>query len=545
MSQISFEKLKLSQEIQLAIDSMGFTETTEIQKKAIPIIIEGHDVLGKSQTGTGKTLAFSIPAIELIKEENKDKVQVLIICPTRELTMQATHEILKLSKFKKNVVVANIYGGSPIEKQIFKLKTSNIVVGTPGRIIDHLKKRTLKLNNLKMVVLDEADEMLSMGFREDIEKILLNAPDEKQTILFSATMPIEILKLTKKFQKDPKLIEISRNKTTVESICQYYYNVPIGKKAECLKLLLLYYQPKLSIVFCNTKKMVDCISEFLKTNNFEAIGLHGDMQQNQRSSVMKSFKSGQTKILVATDVAARGIDVNDVDYVVNFDIPQNIEYYVHRIGRTGRAGKSGEAITICSGKTQVDSLIRVCRLIKSTIKEKKLPKIEDILKAQYKNNLSFIEEQLKDETNKDQYHKMTKNLIEKGYDPILIASVVLKNFFKEKDKILKDLKPIKCFTFERNIPERNFRNNRKYTKNNKIFENISINVGKLNNVDCNSVVRAIINKTQLNLEEIGKIKIFDKKTLVEIPKEKIFFALKQLKNFRICGKTASAISCKF
>lgn len=377
MNQIPFAQLELMPEIKRAIEEMGFENATEIQSNSIPVIQQGCDVIGRSQTGTGKTIAFGIPALEAVEPSLKN-AQVLILCPTRELAVQACEELQKLAKFMPGIKTADVYGGAPMDRQIAKLRTANIVVGTPGRVMDHMRRKTLKLHHLKMIVLDEADEMLSMGFRDDIETILSETPEERQTILFSATMPPEILALTRKYQREPRLIEVNKKQVTVANIEQCYYDVPMGRKMDALNLILRYYDPHRCMIFCNTKKMVEDVTEYLCRHKIQAEGLHGDMKQSQRTKVMDSFKQGRTAVLVATDVAARGIDVNDIDYVINYDIPQNTEYYVHRIGRTGRAGKSGKAITICSGRRQVEVLVRIGRLVKSEIKAEEIPRMQTI-----------------------------------------------------------------------------------------------------------------------------------------------------------------------
>ncbi|MDR0404718.1 MAG: DEAD/DEAH box helicase [Oscillospiraceae bacterium] len=541
MSRILFKELLLSPEMYLAIDAIGFEETTEIQEKAIPIIMDGHDVLGKSQTGTGKTLAFSIPALEIMDPEKFNKVQVLVLCPTRELAVQATSEVMRLAKFKRGVHVADVYGGVPIDRQILKLKTANVVIGTPGRIMDHLKRRTLKLSDLKMIILDEADEMLSMGFRDDIEIILKGAPANRQTVLFSATMPPEILMLTKKFQKNPRIVEVNRKQATLENICQYYCNVPYNRKNDALKLILLYYDPKLSIIFCNTKRMVDCVTDFLRTNGFKAIGLHGDMQQNQRTNVMNSFKSGKTRILVATDVAARGIDVSNVNCVINFDIPQNSEYYVHRIGRTGRAGKPGESITICGGRMAREALFRICRLTKSKITQRSLPEIEEITKRQYENNLQFIGCELEKEHKQSTYHSMVKDLEEKGHELFDIAAAALRSRFEKQDEKIKNIQPIRFGPASDTSAVRRPYQNKSFSSHGKLgFSKILINAGRMNGVDRGVIARSIANATKISERELGRIEISERKTTVEIPKAKALVMCRQLRNFRINSKIASA-----
>lgn len=528
MNQTTFQELNLTEEMQRAIDDMGFVTATDIQAQTIPLIRSGADVIGRSQTGTGKTIAFSIPALETIDptDETKNAPQVLILCPTRELAQQACEEIRKLTKYMHGIRAVDIYGGVPMDRQIVRLKKANIVIGTPGRVMDHMRRRTLKLDHLKMIVLDEADEMLSMGFKEDIETILQDTPDERQTILFSATMPPAIMALTDQFQNDPQLIEINKKKVTLENIEQFYIDAPMGRKMDALNLLLRYYHPKLAMIFCNTKKMVDEITEYLNKNEFAAEGLHGDMKQSQRTKVMDSFKFGKTAILVATDVAARGIDVNDIDYVINYDVPQNMEYYVHRIGRTGRAGKEGKAITICSGRRQVYTMRDIARAVKSEIKMVNIPSITDIHERNLTSNLSLIEDTLSQEIS-DVYANMVQELIEKGYSPVSIAAAALQLQFGDQMNELSEVKSI----------------NRGNTKTaNGDYGKMVINIGRDSRVAPNHIVGAITERTNLSGSEIGKIEIYDDKTIVAIPKGRIEEVLDAMVGCKICGRpTASSL----
>jgi len=379
-----FANLEISNEVKRAVAEMGFEEATYIQSKSIPLIMQGHDVIGHSQTGTGKTAAFGIPIIEKISmSNNTSSTQALILCPTRELAIQGCEELRKFAKYKHGISVVPIYGGQHIDRQINSLKKgATIVIGTPGRIMDHLRRRTLKLENLSMIVLDEADEMLNMGFREDIETILQDVPEVRQTILFSATMPPEIMQITHKYQKDPKIVKIINNELTVPSIRQYYYEVPGDKKIEALARLLDYFNPKRSLVFCNTKRMVDELVDELQFRGYAPDGLHGDMKQQSRDLVMSSFKNGKVDILIATDVAARGIDVDDIDAVFNFDLPQDVEYYIHRIGRTGRAGKAGTSYTFVSGRRQIYALKDIEKHIKTKIDLKSIPSSTEVNEVQ-------------------------------------------------------------------------------------------------------------------------------------------------------------------
>lgn len=518
MDKLLFKDLNLSSEVINAIEDMGFKTTTEIQFKAIPLIKKGLDVIGKSQTGTGKTVAFGIPCVEAIDTKVKKGVQALILCPTRELAVQACEEINKIAKYKPNIKTADIYGGASIERQISKLKSANIVVGTPGRVMDHMRRRTLKLDNLKMIVLDEADEMLSMGFREDIETILTVTPLERQTILFSATMPSEILALTRKFQNNPQMVEVNRNQHTVSNISQCYYNVPMGRKMDALNLLLKFYNPKLSMIFCNTKKMVDDITDYLTKHKFSAQGLHGDMNQSQRTKVMNSFKSGKTNILVATDVAARGIDVNNIDYVINYDIPQNTEYYIHRIGRTGRAGKSGKAITICSGRHQSEIMSRLARLVKAKISLEEMPTIDDVLSKRYENELAEIKSNLSGPIN-DKYMQMASSLQKEGYPSEKIIAALLCMHFGEFNLDIDEVKSIKNSSAAKSVS----------------YKKIIINIGRTKRVAPNHIVGAITESTVLSGKDIGKIEIFDDKTIVCVPEHALDDTIKQMKNCKICG----------
>ena len=339
----------LDNRIVRAIREMGFEKLSPIQEQAIPYLLQGEDIIGQAQTGTGKTAAFGIPAIQHINPDVK-KLQTIILCPTRELAIQAAEELRKIAKYMHGIKVLPVYGGQDISRQIAGLRGVQIIVGTPGRVMDHMRRRTIKLDLVNMVVLDEADEMLNMGFREDMELILGQIPGEHQTALFSATMPKPILEITDRFQNDAKLVKVAAQELTIPLVSQKFYRVKNqDKDAACVRLLE-YYQPKLTLIFCNTKKKVDELSDLLKEQGFQAEGLHGDLSQAQRDAVMKRFRNGGTSILIATDVAARGIDVDDVEAVINYDIPQDIEYYVHRIGRTGRAGRKGRSFTFVNSR---------------------------------------------------------------------------------------------------------------------------------------------------------------------------------------------------
>lgn len=522
---MQFKELGLSDELLSAVKSMGFDEMTEIQEKSIPVIMKGLDIIGRSNTGTGKTAAFGIPVIEKILQNDSDFIQTLILCPTRELAQQACEEIKKFSKYKNWVKPLAIFGGVSIDKQIYQLKRGvNIIIGTPGRIIDHINRHTLKLQNLKTIVLDEADEMLQMGFREDIENILQYIPKERQTILFSATMPPEILAITHKYQNNPILIKTNTKSKTVESIEQYYYIVPMGKKFDALDLLLIKNQPKSSMIFCNTKKMVDELTNILVSKGYKAAGIHGDMKQLQRTSVMNSFKSGKTSILVATDVAARGIDVNGIDAVFNFDLPQDNEYYIHRIGRTGRAGKSGTAYTLVCNRKQVSDLNMIAKNTKSVIKESELPNKSELVDIEIENYEKFISHLADKKIYKESYD-LINSLLEKGWTYENISVYLLNYLFGAKLQNIPDVKVIKYNNFY--LPD---------NKNiNKRTAKVNINLGKNQKINPNYILGVLVDATGISGKSFGKINIHDNFTTVDVPINKIDYIVNSMKNSKING----------
>ncbi len=414
----------LDERIARAVKEMGFEKLSPIQSEAIPYLLEGDDVIGQAQTGTGKTAAFGIPILQKVDPELR-KLQAIILCPTRELAMQAAEELRKMAKYMHGIKVLPIYGGQEIGKQIMGLKGVQIIVGTPGRVMDHMRRHTIKLDDVSMVVLDEADEMLNMGFREDMETILGQIPNAHQTALFSATMPKPILDITDQFQNNARMIRVAAKELTIPLVSQRYYRIKNqDKDAACVRLLE-YYQPRLCLIFCNTKKKVDELSEVLKEAGFQAEGLHGDMSQHQRDVAMNRFRNGSTNILIATDVAARGIDVDDVEIVINYDIPQDNEYYVHRIGRTGRAGRTGRSFTFATGRElyRIREIERICR---TTIEEKKLPGAAKVLKAKADKYLNHAWELHEHEDMELMKSFLQRKMEEEGCDAMEIAAVMLK-----------------------------------------------------------------------------------------------------------------------
>lgn len=431
----------LDERIVRAIKEMGFVKLSPIQEQAIPYLLSGEDIIGQAQTGTGKTAAFGIPALQKIDPDLK-KLQTIILCPTRELAIQAAGELRNIAKYMHGIKVLPIYGGQEIGKQIAGLRGVQIIVGTPGRVMDHMRRHTIKLEHVNMVVLDEADEMLNMGFREDMELILGEIPGEHQTALFSATMPKPILEITHKFQKDAKMVKVAAKELTIPLVSQRYYKVKSqDKDAACIRLLE-YYRPKLSLVFCNTKVKVDELAEVLKKAGFQAEGLHGDMSQHQRDVAMNRFRNGSTNILIATDVAARGIDVDDVEAVINYDIPQDIEYYVHRIGRTGRAGRTGRSFTFVSAR-ELYKVREIERMCNTTIEEKKLPGAAKVLKAKADKYLNQVWELHEHEDIELMKKFLQRKMDEEGCDALELAATMLKNYVGDKGPEIEADEPVR------------------------------------------------------------------------------------------------------
>ena len=425
---MNFNDLNISDELKNAIEDMGFSELTPIQKQSIPPALKGRDIIGQAQTGSGKTLAFSIPILNKIFIPDRSP-QAIVLCPTRELSMQVASEIEKLaSKIKKFKVLA-VYGGQPIGKQTRVLKKGvHVVVGTPGRVIDHIERGNLDLIGVESVVLDEADEMLEMGFREDIEIILSKIPSQRQTLLFSATIPSEIKQIAKKYQKDPEFIRIADKKKNIPKIKQYAFKCDIRDKFDGLTGLIDAYDVNLALIFCNTKKSVDYVAKHLKKQDFAVDSLHGDMTQKTRDKVMNKFKNGNISILVATDVAARGLDIDDVGVIINYDVPQNHDDYIHRIGRTARAGKSGLAFMLVS-KDEVQRFKNIQKANNTKIIERDLPTPQELNEIKNRQILKNAEKIVKNE-NIEEYIKIIKQY--SSNDSYLEISASLLKMMSEK-----------------------------------------------------------------------------------------------------------------
>jgi ATP-dependent RNA helicase DeaD len=418
-----FSDLGMSAEVLKAIDKLGFEQAAPIQASAIPILMEGRDVVGKSQTGSGKTAAFAIPAIEKVDTRQRG-VQVLILCPTRELAIQVSEEVHKLALFKSGIHALPIYGGQSFDRQLAGFKQgANIVIGTPGRVMDHLRRGTLKLAGLKMVVLDEVDVMLNMGFRDDIEIILQEAPTERQTVFFSATIPRPIQQLIEKYSRNPQQVHIEQKALTVPTVDQIYYETDRKYKVELLTRLIDIHDLKLGIIFCNTKRMVDDLVEHLNAQGYSADGLHGDMTQLLRDRVMNKFRKSGLEFLVATDLAARGIDVDDIQVVFNYDLPYDVEDYLHRIGRTGRAGRSGMAVSFVAGREMMQ-IQNIERFTKVRIRRGKPPTVGEVEEARTLVFLDKLRATLTSGDFKKQDH-IIELLLDEGFSSTDIASALM------------------------------------------------------------------------------------------------------------------------
>ena len=528
-----FDELQVSDKILKAVSDMGFEEMSPIQAQAIPIIMEGKDIIGQAQTGTGKTAAYAIPMLEAV-DTKKKCVQAVVLCPTRELAIQVADEIRKLAKYHHGIKVLPIYGGQEIVRQIKALKTGvQIVVGTPGRVMDHMRRKTVKFDGVKMVIMDEADEMLNMGFREDMETILSEMPaEERQTVLFSATMPEPIAKIAKTYQKNPEMVKVVRKELTVSNIEQYYFEVKKNNKTEIICRLLDVYAPKLSVVFCNTKHGVDELVESLKGRGYFAEGLHGDLKQVQRDKVMNHFRKGTTEILVATDVAARGIDVDDVDIVFNYDLPQDEEYYVHRIGRTGRAGKTGMAFSFASGR-EIYKLKDIQRYCKTKIQYKSVPSFGEVQEMRVDKIFESLEESMEDEK-LDKYIRIVEEKIEEGdYTAIELAAAFLMNELAElenskNDNAAADYGKGKSFDssgFEQTGAGEDG------------MARLFVNIGKKQKVKPGDILGAFAGESKIPGKLVGAIDMYDNYTFVEVPIDVAGAVLKTMQNAKIKGKT--------
>ena len=504
-----FENLDLSKELKKALNDMEFVEMTAIQSQSIPAMIAGNDIVAQAPTGTGKTCSFGIPVVENTDTSERN-VTSLILAPTRELALQIANELIRLTKYKKSIRIAVVYGGQNIDRQILALKRKpQIIVATPGRLMDHMRRKTIRLDHLKTLVLDEADEMLDMGFREDIDEILQSVPEERQTVLFSATMSREILDITKKYLKNPVKIKTTKSEVTVSSVKQYYLEVSPDNKTDVLARLIDVNDFKLSMVFCNTKKKVDELAHDLTVRGYNAMGLHGDMKQSQRDRVMREFKNGNIETLIATDVAARGIDIKDIDVVFNYDLPDDMEYYVHRIGRTGRANREGVSYSLVS-RREMYRLHEIMRYTKAKIKLMTIPNVAEITNVRIQQTLNGILDVLSHQK-LDTYEQAILDFVENTDDAYTILNVAAA--FLARDSDTGELKEI----------EENFSSDRRRGNSRSGNPNATrmfINVGRLDRVNVNTM-RKLLNDANITDEEIYDIDIMEKFSFIEIDNSKV------------------------
>ena len=501
---IRFEELPLSKELLKAVEAMGFEEATPIQELAIPALMEGHDIIGQAQTGTGKTAAFGIPLLEKVDSKGK-KIQAIVLCPTRELAIQVAEELGQLASRKKGVVILPVYGGQPMDRQLRALSRGvQVVVGTPGRVMDHMNRGTLSLRDIEFAVLDEADEMMDMGFREDMETILADAPDTCQKAMFSATMPPAIRELAERFLREPLLLQVTQKVLTVPTIEQMWFEVRQHQKLDSLCRVLDTWNPKRAIVFCSTKHGTDELVNNLQGRGYQADALHGNLSQTQRDRVMARFRSGNLDILIATDVAARGLDVDDVDAVINFDIPNGAENYVHRIGRTGRAGKVGKAFTFVTPR-ELFAMRDIIRRTKAQVTQAQLPTRFEVANIKTEVVLGEIREGI-EEGNFQRHIQMVEKFLsaDDSATSLDMAAVLLKMLLKRElgDTLVDD-------------GERRGEKHALSGDTTRLF----INLGHKAKIGPREIVGAITGETGLPGRVVGSIEIRDRFSFVDVPSE--------------------------
>jgi ATP-dependent RNA helicase DeaD len=524
----NFEDLGLSSALLKSIKDVGYEEPTPIQVKVLPVLLDGSDVIAQAQTGSGKTAAFGFPIIETIDPRNR-KVQALILCPTRELAIQVAEALHKYGKHK-DVETLPIYGGQPYERQFRGLQRGpQIVVGTPGRVMDHMRRNTLNLENVKFFILDEADEMLDMGFVEDIEWILEQVPAERQTALFSATMPPRIVDLARKYMNEPVRLSVVGKEMTVPATHQSFYEVPRSRKIEALTRVLDAETPTSAMIFCRTKHGVDELGEALMARGYPVETIHGDLSQAQRDRVMRRFRTGQADILIATDVAARGLDIPDVSHVINYDVPESAEAYVHRIGRTGRAGKTGSAVTLVTPK-ETRWLRQIERTIRATIESRRLPTIADVAERRREAMKSQILEAMKNTEAYSPYMATVDDLAT-DYDVAEVAAAILKLYADETGRGSSDeMKEDDVATFS----------TASVSRGESGMTRLFLSIGRNQSVRPQDIVGAIANEANIPGRAIGAIDILDAYSFVDIPSEFAERVILAVKDSGIKGRPVNA-----
>ncbi|MCQ2979521.1 MAG: DEAD/DEAH box helicase [Clostridia bacterium] len=519
---MDIKDVKLIPEIKKAIDELGYESWTEIQEKTIPLLSEGLDVIGQSQTGTGKTMAFGIPLLQKINQKSK-RTQVIVLSPTRELAVQTAGEMRKITKYMQGVKIVCVYGGEEITRQIRDLKGgAQIIVATPGRLIDHINRKTIKLDDCNVVVLDEADEMLKMGFREDIETILSSLKEERQTVLFSATMPKPIMDLTKMYQKDPVHIKVEPKFITANTVKQEYCELKGKHKSEAASRILKVNNVNLAIIFCNTKEKVDRVNDELLKKGFAVDKIHGDLTQNLRLKVLKKLEDGLIKILVATDVAARGLDIKNVELVLNYDVPEKEEYYVHRIGRSGRAGKAGHAVTLVGEKDKA-RLRAIEKYIKKDIEKVDIPTLDQVKEHNLEKYISDINKKINKEERKGEiFSRVLKELRkEHGLEEITLALLAMNLKLTDEYEINdinlseKDIKR----NDRRDRDKERAKDKKSNTRKAKLKDGkqrIFLNVGRCHGAKKMDLLRAIEKETGVKKNFIDDMEVFENFTFFTV-----------------------------
>lgn len=537
-----FSDLNLSREVLQAINDMGFESPSEVQEGTIPLILEGRDVLAQAQTGTGKTASFGIPMIEGIEDKSHD-LQGLVLVPTRELARQVSDELKKLAKYKKFINIVPIYGGADMGKQLRDLrKGADIVVGTPGRVMDHMKRKTIVLDGLKFLTLDEADEMFDMGFRDDMKTIIEKTNPDRQTLFFSATFDNDIKEFSRLYQVDPEKVIIEKKELTAEKIEQFYLELNRNMKTEILNRLILIHKPKKSIIFCNTKRMVEALEVEIAQRGYKVDSLHGDMRQSSRDNVMKKFRNGTIDVLIATDVAARGLDVSDIDLVFNYDLPQQAEYYVHRIGRTARAGKKGESFTFVTSR-DYPKFREIEKYANIKMEKMKLPTKSDVERESLDNLFDKVNKNIIRAEDQENYTGVLNKLLAEGHSLYDISASLLKMVNESTNKTkIKDLDRVdygKSFEMSKGSDSSNRKSKDKGMKKIK-GPKIFINKGKRDGLDSRDIIKLLGKHTDLTPSDIGRINIMPNFSFVEIPKNMIKDAIRDIDGKNLKGKSIKA-----
>lgn len=497
---MKIENIEIKEEITKALEEMGFKELTQIQKEAIPHVLSGKDIIAQSNTGTGKTAAFGIPVLENIDTKQKTP-QAIALCPTRELAVQVSNEFKKMATYLDKVKIVSVYGGADIRGQINKIKSgAQIIIGTPGRVIDLINRKVIKLDKLKITILDEADEMLKMGFKEDIELILSNVNHKTQTLMFSATMPNSIIKITKQFQSNPVLVKTLREGITAKEVKQSYFMVKHSNKVEALSRIIDTYTTKLTVVFCNTKRCVDELFDILINKGYNCDKIHGDINQAQRLDTLNKFNKGLVDVLIATDVAARGLDIKEVEAVINFEVPMKEDYYVHRIGRTGRAGREGLSFTIITNK-EMRKLRAIEKYTKKSIRRRQIPTIDKVNEIKKEKFIRNLEKDI-ETVSVEEYQYIINKLYDKGHSPESVISALIKE----------------RLVFENNVDDKDL--NDTYTNNSKSKHNndeinksgvrFFLNMGKKDGIRAGDILGAVAGECNISGKDIGSIEILDK-----------------------------------